>query len=690
MKGSDEQACCAIRRTGGGQRACRWGIRLVLGTAGVACLTGCRAQPTKSYGIRPAEITNVGGHVDFIVRSQERELRSKTSASKTRSEETIFEESVTLETEGYLLHPNIIDLALAGTFGLVQEDFRDEVDGRKRETSDDGDLYEFDVHAQFLKKRTYPTSVFAKRRRGIVPRPFLPRLETTTTSYGLTWQYVNKKNPVSLQFSHVDARLSPLLVSGQPDDEGRQKNTEFRLEASHHFSDHNVLTLNYEYESFEEQPFDFNYDSDEITLTHRLKFGAKQQHRVRSEFNYLDQRGTIDIERFRWREDLWLKHSDTLQSQFQFEALDRTRGNRSSDVPNIEERSIYLSGLLRHQLFQSQTTQFRLFVRKQEFEPDLEVTRWGGHAGINYRKMNRWGVLNANYTFRVERDDFKGSSRTTEVIDDVHTFQDPEPATLSNRNVNVGSITVRAEDRVTFYQRGLDFSLQTIGNTTEIHRIPTGRIADGETVLIDYIFNAGGTYTLDTVAHNLAIQQDFEFGLTPYFRYEWQDQSISPSDATGAIVEDITGYLAGVEYRKRSLRLFAEYEDHDSTINPFVGTRLGGSYTHRFKFGAETSLHTRWTDISHGEPNDRDIKLFTLEGRYRHAITPSLTVEGSVLYRNGEDSASRDTEGVDVSLSLEWFVRETKIRVSFERNEFEDEFSENDSSALFVHVRRGL
>ena len=215
LKGSDEKACCAIPRTGGGQRACRRGFRLVLATAGVACWTGCRAQPTISYGIKPAGITSVGGHVDFIVRSQERELKSKTSASKTRSEETIFEESVTLETEGYLLHPNIIDLALAGTFGLVQEDFLDEVDGRKRETSDAGDLYEFDVHAQFLKKRTYPTSVFAKRRRGIVPRPFLPRLETTTTSYGLTWQYVNKKNPVSLQFSHIDARLSP-LTRGQP------------------------------------------------------------------------------------------------------------------------------------------------------------------------------------------------------------------------------------------------------------------------------------------------------------------------------------------------------------------------------------------------------------------------------------------------------------------------------------------
>ena len=61
-----------------------------------------------------------------------------------------------------------------------------------------------------------------------------------------------------------------------------------------------------------------------------------------------------------------------------------------------------------------------------------------------------------------------------------------------------------------------------------------------------------------------------------------------------------------------------------------------------------------------------------------------------MLYRNGEDSASDDTEGIDVSLALEWFIRETEIRMSIERNEFEDAFTSNDSMAVFVHIRRGF
>ena len=653
-------------------------------------LTGCRAQPTKSYGIRGLELTKVRAHLDLTARYREREQKSKVEESKTRSEETIFEESLGLETEGYLFHPNLVEFGLGAVFGLVQEDFLEVVDGRKRDINESGDLYEFDADLRLFKKRAWPVSAFAHRRRGLVPRPFLPSLETTTTSYGLTWQYISKKMPTSFHFSHTDAELSPLFVSGGIEEEGRQKNTQVRFKTGYNFSEFNRLSLLYEHQSVDEQPFELDYDADEVTLTHHLQFGDRQQHRLRSELNYLDQRGTIDIERVRWREDLWLKHSDTLESKYRLEGLDRTRGSRSQEIPRVEERSVHLSGLLRHQLFESQTTQLQLFVQKQEFEPDLDITRWGGRTTVNYRRTNPWGVLHADYGFRFERNDHEGSTRTSEIIEESHTFRDPYPVTLGNRNVIVGSITVRAEDRVTTYHRGWDYSIQTVGDTVELVRTPGGRISDGETVLVDYLFQFGGTFELDTLSHNFGVRQDFDFGLTPHYRFEWQDQSLSPSNATGTIAEDITGHVAGLEYRKESLRLFAEYEDHDSTINPFLGTRFGASYTFRFKSGAETSLSARWTDISHGPPNERDINLLMLEARHRHPITRNFSLEGSALYRDGEDSVSRDTEGVDLSLSLEWLVRETKITMSFEYSEFEDEFTWNDSSSVFVQVRRGL
>jgi hypothetical protein len=152
--------------------------------------------------------------------------------------------------------------------------------------------------------------------------------------------------------------------------------------------------------------------------------------------------------------------------------------------------------------------------------------------------------------------------------------------------------------------------------------------------------------------------------------------------------DDVTAHVIGVEFRRWSFRLSAEYEDHDSTITPFEAVRLGGDYTHRFKFGATGSVKARWSDVSYKPPDERDTRFFTIEGRYRHPIGRGLTVEGAVLYRNEKDSLSGDDEGVDVDLGLEWLIRETEIRVTYEFGQFEDDFAKNDYSTLYVQVRR--
>ncbi len=641
-------------------------------------------------GIKSLDLTRVGGHLDFVARQRTRDLESKISTNETRSDEVIFEERLTLEADGSVLHPNIFEFGLAGVFGLVQERFEDEVDGVRRDARSSGNVFEFDLDGQLFKNRNTPASLFAHRRRGIVPRPFLPSLETTTTSYGMTWQYVSEKTPTSLRFTHTDSELDPLYSGGEIESSGRQKNTQLRFETAYHFSDRARLSFVYDRHSVDEQPFDLRYDADEVTLGHHFEFGDRGRHNLRSDVFYLDQRGTIDIDRLRWREVLRLDHSDTLESRVEFEYQDRARGNRSPEVADIEERSFRVSGSVRHKMFDSQTLLLRAFARQQEFEPDLAITRWGGQAVLNYHKQNRWGVLRADYRFRAERNRNRGSEQAVEVIDETRTFQDPRPLTLGNRIVNVASITVRAEDRVTLYRRGPDYTVRVIGDRVEIERVATGRISDDETVLVDYQFTLGGDFELDTARHSFDIRQEFDFGLTPYYRFERQDQSLSPSGATGALAEDITAHTIGVEYRKSALSFFAEHEDHDSSVNPFQTSRVGASYTHSFDSGAQTSLHARWTDTRHRAPQDRRVRLWTLEGRYRHPITRNFSVEGAMVYRNGEDSASRDTDGVDLSLAMEWIVRSTEIRVSFERTEFEDDFTRNDGSALFVHVKRGF
>jgi len=646
---------------------------------------GCQTPQTRGPGgVKALQINNVRRELEFTARVRDQEQRSKVGAGRTKSEENIFEESVRIELDGSVYHENFLEFTLAGLFGLLQQDFSETFSGVERTSGDDGDILEFDFEGDFLKKKMYPGSVYARRYRSLEARPFLSSLETTTTSFGFHWQYVDPKTPTSLQFNRTIVELDPL---DEIERDGRQENSSLRFETAYRFSDTNVLSFRYDRESVDEQPFELQYDSDELTLSDRLNFGEDKRHRLDSELTYFDQRGTFDIRRTRWRENLRLEHTESLRSWFQLEYLDRTQGSLSG-VPPIGERSWYVSGTVEHELYQSLLSRLFLFGQQQDFDSDLEIKRYGLQPSLDYRKKNPLGVLWATYLFRLEKEDREGTGRRLEAIDERHTFADPEAIVLSNTNVVVSSIVMTAEDKTTLYRAGRDFRVRLAGDKVEIERVPTGNIRDRETVLIDYVYVFGGDFTLETLSHNVTVRQDFRGGLSPYYRLRRQDQEVDPRGASGVQPEDITAHIYGTEFRRGALHMLAEYEDHDSTVSPFTALRLSLDYKHDFDFGGTARLRTRWTDMDRGGRQDRRTRFLTVEGRYRQTIAKQLTVEAAVLYRTEEDSQSGDDEGVDVDLSLEWLIRDTEVRVTYEYGEFEDDFAENENSALFVQVRR--
>ncbi len=670
----------------------------------VAALAGCRArmpevQPRSAEApeVAPAEqprnvhFKDFGGYLEFVARRREQQQTSKVGALDTRTRENIFEENVNLETEGYVYHPNFLEFTLAGLFGLTQRDYFEDLSGRTRSFSESGNILDFDATGWFLKKKPYPGFVYARRHHALQPRLFRSSMETTTTSYGVLWQYVSEKTPVRMQLDYVDVFLHPL---GGEEADSRQKNLTFQLEATCNFSDYHSLTANYTRDSVRDEPFGLRYDSDDLSLSHYIAFGDRHQYQLESEVSVFNQRGDFGIKRAEWRETLRIDHTENLRSWYELDVMDRNQGSITGLAP-IDERALRLTGTVEHQLYESLVTQASAYLHRQQFRTGPDVDRYGGQLSFDYRKTNRWGVLLAGYRAGIERQKRTGGDRSVEILDEQHTFRDPDPVTLSGAHVDTGSIFITAEDRATVFYRGRDYTVRTVGDRVEVSRLPSGRIADGQTVLIDYTYRIVGNLTLDTTTQNFRLRQDFSFGLSPYYRLRRQDQTVTPADTAGAIAEDITAHTLGVEYRRGALRLGAEYEDRDSTIRPQKAWRLRASYNHNFEFGASGSLAARWSDVSYsesGRPGSatpaRQVRLFTIEGRYRHPLTRRLTVEGSLLYRKGEDSYSGPDDGVDFDIALEWLIRQTEVRISYEFSQFEDDFARNESSTFYLQIRR--
>ena|GEM_PF-1509095 len=658
--------------------------RILLALGVLAGLSGCQTRTQQRDRVRALQLTDKQGYLDFIASRRVQEQQSKVSTGDTKSTETTFQESVGLEVMGYSYHPNLLEFTAAGVFGLIQHEFDEVAAGFHENGRDSGPVLEFDLAGNFLKKKKYPGMAYARRKQGLEPRLFRSAVETTATEYGLQWQYLSERAPTSIQFNYTDVQLDPLSTQ---EEDSRRTDTDFRLETGYNFSDYSQLELLYEHKISSERPYALDFDSDELTLSHRHDFGEQHRDRLDSELNYFVQKGTFDIERLRWREKLRLVHSDRLQSSYRFEAIDRTRGSLAA-LSTIHERSYYVSGRLEHRLYQSLVSQLHGFAQLQDYDSGANINRYGIDGSLDYRKSNPWGILRANYRAALEREKRSGGAVNAEIRDAQHAFQDPNPITLNNPNIAPGSIVITAMDGITYYQLGSDYLIRRLGNRVEIERVLGGRIADGETVLIDYVFDLGGNFTLDTLSQNFAIRQEFGFGLSPYYRLRRQDQSVSPVSTTSAVPDDITAHVLGADYRWGTFRIGVEYEHHDSTINPFKAARFNGGYSHRFKSGGKGNVRFGWQKISYGFLSGRETRYFSVEGRYRHPITRRLTFEGAVLYRDGDDTLSGPNRGFDVDLSIEWFIRRTELRVSYDFGQFDDQFARNDSSTFFFQIRR--
>lgn len=667
-------------------------VRILIGLLIVLTIVtgplGCQAGRARRSRLRAMKITDTSGYAELVARRRKHEQTTKTDGTDTSSEETIFEESVNLEADGYAIHPNFLEFTVGGLLGLRQYAFEDVTDDDVRSLRDDGSIEEFLFEGTMFRKKKYPLSVYASRERSLVPRLFQESIDTVSTNYEVIWQYLHEKAPTRLQFSHNDISFDP-AAGTTTTERGDHQTTSFRLETGYIFNPSNTLTLRYERRKVREQPFEFNYDLDDATLSHVLEFGEGNRHRLDSDLYWTDQTGTFSLERFRWRERLRLEHSRTLRTEYQFEAIDRTQGNISATTP-IEDRSYHVSALIEHRLYESLISQFTTSFQRQELNEDSRIDRVRAGATFDYRKRNRWGMLLADYQIDFQRQENRVQDQDVRVLQEPHTFNDPNPVTLVNRNIDLGSIVVTDENRLTLFQPGRDYTVERVGDRVELHRVTTGAITDGQLVLVDYTYHLGGTFELDTLTQNFRIEQKFKWGLSTYYRLRNQDQTLWPEEASGAVPEDITSHLFGVEWEHRKLRLAAEYEDYQSTLNSYEAIRLFADYSRRFKRGSIGSVGARWTNIDYSFPDPRRTRLLTLEGRYRHPITRRLTVEGTVIYRTEEDTLSGPEDGIDIDLSLEWFIRKTEIRITYELNQFEDNFARNDSSALYVQVRRNF
>src|SRR4051794_11652512 len=98
--------------------------------------------------------------------------------------ENLFTESLTLQTHGAIIHPNIVELNLSGTFGLRQREFQEDTNGVHHTDNENGTITGYDVSAIFLRREKTALTLYAQRFEDTVHRDFGPSFINTTSNFG--------------------------------------------------------------------------------------------------------------------------------------------------------------------------------------------------------------------------------------------------------------------------------------------------------------------------------------------------------------------------------------------------------------------------------------------------------------------------------------------------------------------------
>jgi hypothetical protein len=153
--------------------------------------------------------------------------------------------------------------------------------------------------------------------------------------------------------------------------------------------------------------------------------------------------------------------------------------------------------------------------------------------------------------------------------------------TLQNPRVVTGTVVVSNVQRTQTYVEGLDYALDQLGLDTRIQRLIDGNILDRQEVLLDYEFDAGGTYAITEFDNAVDLTWSLKRYFSIYARYIDSSPSLVSGRPTSPLnpgTSRIYGVRADVPVEllteEVTLGGMAEREDRREVISPYQRNTL--------------------------------------------------------------------------------------------------------------------
>lgn len=487
----------------------------------------------------------------------ESEERTGTFTNFSKDTETI-KEKFEIRTKGWVYHPAL----LIFTAGLTPEFKQQSVDvvGGSNAQENDATFLGYFIDSTFLQYKPYTLNLYASKDRSDFASSLAS--DTATESSVFRGQLFLKYQPfpTNITIESKEKMTDSFFVTSE-------ESERVRIESKH---ENDMSETELEAEFFDQirtvQGAALSGERNFLFINNRFKFD--EDSNLSSGLRLTDNTsGSIDSTTSFFSSQLSVRHHENLRTQYEVRIEDREDGAFTSSKR-------FGSAELTHQLYENLTTTLSGNIDQNEFtEGNLDSFE----AAIDLRYIRRipWGNLNINLSHREKTEDDQRNLAFAQVNDEAHVLTLTNPELLAHDAIDISTIVVTNDTGVTTYIRDTHYTLNPVGTSIFITRIDgvPGGINNGDTVLVDYSFEADPPAKIATITDTFGVNVNLWSMLRLYYQNSTSKEEFISGIEPSELIDNTTT-RTGVELRWKWSTTRAEVEDRDTTRTP----------TKRFRF----------------------------------------------------------------------------------------------------------
>lgn len=649
--------------------------------------------------IAPFRLTGIEGYASIGYLSDSETTGTSGGPASTYAISNMQEE-IFINTHSYFYHPNFLKMELGGGPLGVQNTTELNGVGRK----DNELLYNLTGRLNFLEQKSTPLEVYYEHLNPTVTTGLTQSFILTNTRHGATFSVREPLSPVLIVADafrlHSEGRNATYVVNDDIEQASLRLSTalgvdgygQLSYQVNHQFSQGGNLDLPILPTSIENHTASFDSrsqlgDKREFVLTNFLNYNTLTYERTDS---------TLALENFRFSPDLRWQHSETLSSFYNYNLYKSSEDTVNTMIETTNQS--VRTGLVHRDADRLSVTADVHGDGNQT--TGLSQSSYG--AGLQASYMQPWKntVLRLSAGASYDQKDRVAAAALIYVIGERIQLIDGIPVTLAQEYIDTGTIRVFNLARTQEYCPDViplpagctvaDYRIIVIGSRTQIQRLATGNILDGQEVLVDYAFQTGGTAGFNVFDQNYQVSLTLYRNYTTYVRYHDVSYHLTSGLPTLPL-NPLRNTLIGLRFDQPFLQEYTlggevMFERQDEEVSPFRRE----SYDAYLQLPSFFRVYSRFSGqrvfVDYlNSSEDVNLTRWAIQLRSNPWAYTSLTAEASYEEDIGgtlRRATTRDTIG------LEWRIRQLLVRAEggYSR-ELQGAF-ERDRTVIRISARR--